>query len=153
MHQPLSTNPFSKLLTFGAPIRLRSSQSSWMRIKSFETTRALNNIGLRSGTKQRLGMAMFRRMFARPTWNNLRAPHMKMWGFEAKRARKFTRILLPSFLHLPFTGRGTPNMEDPPWQHRPPPPPKKREEEREKSLQGRIGWLDSHSSEESSGSV
>ena len=31
------------------------------------------------------------RMFARTIPDNLRAPRMKMWGFEAKRARKFTR--------------------------------------------------------------
>ena len=34
---------------------------------------------------------MFKRKFARTIPENLRAPHMKMWGFEAKRARKFTR--------------------------------------------------------------
>ena len=34
---------------------------------------------------------MFKRTFARTIPENLRAPHMKMWGFEAKRARKFTR--------------------------------------------------------------
>ena len=34
---------------------------------------------------------MFTRAFARTIPDNLRAPHMKMWGFEAKRARKFTR--------------------------------------------------------------
>ena len=39
----------------------------------------------------RMGMAMFKRKFARTIPENLRAPHMKMWGFEAKRARKFTR--------------------------------------------------------------
>ena len=38
-----------------------------------------------------MGMAMFKRTFARTIPDNLRAPHMKMWGFEAKRARKFTR--------------------------------------------------------------
>ena len=38
-----------------------------------------------------MGMAMFRRTFARTIPDNLRPPHMKMWGFEAKRARKFTR--------------------------------------------------------------
>ena len=38
-----------------------------------------------------MGMAMFKRTFARTLLDNLRAPHMKMWGFEAKRARKFTR--------------------------------------------------------------
>ena len=34
---------------------------------------------------------MFKRKFARTIPDNLRAPHIKMWGFEAKRARKFTR--------------------------------------------------------------
>ena len=43
------------------------------------------------GTKKALGMAMVKRTFARTIPDNLRAPHMKMWGFEAKRARKFTR--------------------------------------------------------------
>ena len=38
-----------------------------------------------------MAMAMFKRTFARTIPDNLRAPHMKMWGFEAKRARKFTR--------------------------------------------------------------
>ena len=33
----------------------------------------------------------FKRTFARTSRNNLRAPHMKIWGFEAKGARKFTR--------------------------------------------------------------
>ena len=36
-------------------------------------------------------MAMFKRTFAQTIPDNLRSPHMKMWGFEAKRARKFTR--------------------------------------------------------------
>ena len=35
--------------------------------------------------------------------NNLRAPHMKMWGFETKRARKFTRYL-PRTLPWNFIG-------------------------------------------------
>ena len=38
-----------------------------------------------------MGMAMFKRTFGRTIPDNLRAPHMKMWGFEAKRARKFTQ--------------------------------------------------------------
>ena len=38
-----------------------------------------------------MGMAMFKRTFARTIPDSLRAPHVKMWGFEAKRARKFTR--------------------------------------------------------------
>ena len=38
-----------------------------------------------------MGMAMFKRKFTRTIPNNFRAPHMKMWGFEAKRARRFTR--------------------------------------------------------------
>ena len=45
---------------------------------------------------------MFKRKFARTIPDNLRAPHIKMWGFEAKRARKFTRTLprtLPYFFH------------------------------------------------------
>ena len=33
-----------------------------------------------------MGMAMFKRTFARTIPDNLRAPHMKMWGFDAKRA-------------------------------------------------------------------
>ena len=37
-----------------------------------------------------MGMAMFKRTFARTILDNLRAPHMKMWGFDTKRARKFT---------------------------------------------------------------
>ena len=39
-----------------------------------------------------MGMAMFKRTFTRtiPDNLNLRSPHMKMWGFEAKRARKFS---------------------------------------------------------------
>ena len=40
-----------------------------------------------------MAMAMFKRKFARTIPDNLRAPHIKMWGFEAKRARKFTRTL------------------------------------------------------------
>ena len=39
-----------------------------------------------------MGMAMFKRTFARTIPDNLRASHMKMWGFKAKRASKFTRI-------------------------------------------------------------
>ena len=41
--------------------------------------------------KKSMAMAMFKRTFARTIPDNLRAPDMKMWGFEAKRARKFTR--------------------------------------------------------------
>ena len=41
--------------------------------------------------QQRPGMAKFKRTFARTFRNNVREPHMKMWGFEARRARKFTR--------------------------------------------------------------
>ena len=37
---------------------------------------------------------MFKRTFARTIPDNVRALHMKMWGFEAKKARKFTRTLL-----------------------------------------------------------
>ena len=37
-----------------------------------------------SGPEKRLGMAKFKRTFGRTIRNNLRAPHMKMWGFEAK---------------------------------------------------------------------
>ena len=40
-----------------------------------------------------MGMTKSKRTFARTIRNSLRAPHMKMWGFEAKRARKFTRTL------------------------------------------------------------
>ena len=38
-------------------------------------------------------MAMFKRTFSRTIPDNLRAPHMnfKIWGFEARRARTFTR--------------------------------------------------------------
>ena len=45
---------------------------------------------------------MFKRKFARTIPDNLRAPYIKMWGFEAKRARKFTRTsprTLPFFFH------------------------------------------------------
>ena len=38
-----------------------------------------------------MGMAMFKRTFARTIPDNLREPHMKMWDFAATRARKFTR--------------------------------------------------------------
>ena len=38
-----------------------------------------------------MGMAMFKRTFAQTIPDSLKAPHMNMWGFEAKRARKFTR--------------------------------------------------------------
>ena len=31
---------------------------------------------------------MFKRTFARTIPDNLRAPHMKMWGFEAKKGQK-----------------------------------------------------------------
>ena len=41
--------------------------------------------------KKGMGMAMFKRTFAWTIPDNLREPHMKMWGFEARRARKFTR--------------------------------------------------------------
>ena len=47
--------------------------------------------GLCLGKKKSMAMAMFKRKFARTIPDNLRAPHIKMWGFEAKRARKFTR--------------------------------------------------------------
>ena len=47
-----------------------------------------------------MAMAMFKRKFARASPDNLRAPHIKMWGFEAKRARKFTRT---SPRTLPFS--------------------------------------------------
>ena len=52
--------------------------------------------------KKNMAMAMFKRKFARTIPDNLRAPHIKMWGFEAKRARKFTRTsprTLPFFFH------------------------------------------------------
>ena len=52
--------------------------------------------------KKSMSMAMFKRKFARTIPDNLRAPHIKMWGFEAKRARKFTRTsprTLPFFFH------------------------------------------------------
>ena len=52
--------------------------------------------------KKSMAMAMFKRKFARTLPDNLRAPHIKMWGFEAKRARNFTRTLsrtLPYFFH------------------------------------------------------
>ena len=58
-----------------------------------------------------IGMAMFKRTFARTIPDDLRAPHVKMWGFEAKRARKFTRTsprTLPCFFHyhLPWFRTG-----------------------------------------------
>ena len=43
--------------------------------------------------RERMGMGKFRRTFARTSRNNLRAPRIKMRGFEAKKARKFTRTL------------------------------------------------------------
>ena len=43
------------------------------------------------GDQTSMGMAMFKRKFARRLPDNLRASHMKMWGFETRRARKFTR--------------------------------------------------------------
>ena len=43
-----------------------------------------------------MGMGMFKRTFARTIPGNVRALHMKMWGFEAKRARKFTRNSPPN---------------------------------------------------------
>ena len=52
--------------------------------------------------KKSMAMAMFKRKFARTILDTLRAPHIKMWGFEAKRARKLTRTLprtLPYFFH------------------------------------------------------
>ena len=48
-----------------------------------------------------MAMAMFKRKFARTIPDNLRAPHIKMWGFEAKRARKFTE-LRPEHYHYFF---------------------------------------------------
>ena len=57
---------------------------------------------LRDKKSMAMAMAMFKRKFARTIPINLRAPHMKMWGFEAKRARKFTRTsprTLPLFFH------------------------------------------------------
>ena len=41
--------------------------------------------------QKRLGLAKLKRTFAQTIRIILRLPHMKMWGFEAKRARKFTR--------------------------------------------------------------
>ena len=41
--------------------------------------------------QKRMGMAMFKRTFARTIRNNLRAPHTKMWVSRPKRGRKFTR--------------------------------------------------------------
>ena len=35
-----------------------------------------------------MAMAMFKRKFARTIPDNLRAPHIKMWGFEAKKGQK-----------------------------------------------------------------
>ena len=54
-----------------------------------------------------MGMAMFKRTFARTILDNLRAPHVKMWGFEAKgpenspelRPEHYHGISLPCFLH------------------------------------------------------
>ena len=40
---------------------------------------------------KRLGMAKFKRRFARAIPNNLRAPHTKMWGLEATKEQKFTQ--------------------------------------------------------------
>ena len=68
---------------------------------------------LRLGTQKSMVMAMFKRKFARTIPDNLRAPHIKMWGFEAKRARKFTRTsprTLPLFFHYHaffFPDKGT----------------------------------------------
>ena len=38
-----------------------------------------------------MGMAMFKRTFARTIPDNLTALRMKIWGFEAEMARKFTQ--------------------------------------------------------------
>ena len=61
-----------------------------------------SNFGPNFRDKKSMAMAMFKRKFARTIPDNLRAPHIKMWGFEAKRARKFTRTsprTLPFFFH------------------------------------------------------
>ena len=47
--------------------------------------------------QKRLGMAMFKQTFARTIRNNVREPHMKMWGFETERARKFIRTSQQTF--------------------------------------------------------
>ena len=60
----------------------------WLKKQSTKRTHRFR-IFLRD--KKSMGMAMFKRTFARTIPDNSRAPHMKMWGFEAKRARKFTR--------------------------------------------------------------
>ena len=63
----------------------------------------LGNLALKKiRDKKSMAMAMFKRKFARTILDNLRAPHIKMWGFEARRARKFTRTsprTLPFFFH------------------------------------------------------
>ena len=43
-----------------------------------------------------MGMAMFKRTFARTIPDNLRAPHMKMWGFRGKKGQKVHPNLPPS---------------------------------------------------------
>ena len=53
---------------------------------------------------KRMGMAKFKRTFARTSRNSLRPPRMKMLGFETKRARKFTRTL-PRTLPWDFIAR------------------------------------------------
>ena len=61
-------------------------------------------------------MAMFKRTFARTIPDNLRAPHMKLWDFEAKRARKFTRTsprTLPWNFITMLCDRGWSNLADP----------------------------------------
>ena len=46
--------------------------------------------------KKSMGMAMFKQKFARTIPDNLRAPHMKMWGFEAKKGQKVHPNLAPN---------------------------------------------------------
>ena len=78
-----------------------------------------NGIGkLRSRTPKKLGMPMFKRTFARTSWNNVREPQMKMWRFEKKKGPESSPELHhfgapphdtipPPFIHaLSFGGNG-----------------------------------------------
>ena len=73
-----------------------------------------------------MGMVMFKRTFARTIPHNLRAPQMKTWGFEAKRARKFTRTsprTLPwNFITMLSAPQKYDRAKVPPYNGNDPPP-------------------------------
>ena len=86
--------------TFGRPLR----PNQILRARSIPALNlVLAHCLFRSQSREKImAMAMFKRKFARTIPDNLRAPHIKMWGFEAKRARKFTQTsprTLPFFFH------------------------------------------------------